>query len=140
MARLEFFVVSRSVSIDQATNFASVLEILEVIQTSSFPAIIPQCVAMSLWRQEPGDEDRDYQLTLRITTPSDITHEMQSNFRLTSPRHRVIQRIHGMHIEREGQLRFEAILNGDHAAEHIIDIWPGEAVDTVDSPASGSAA
>ena len=122
MARLEFFVVSRSVAIDQATNQASVFEILEVVQAARFPALIQQCVAVSLWRREPGDEDRDFSLVLRVTTPAGSTHEIRTNFRLSSPRHRVMQRIQGLPIEREGRLRFEAILNAAHAAEHLVDI------------------
>ena len=132
MALLEFFVVPRSVAIDQTTNVASVLEILEAIPTPSFPLLIPQCVAMSLWREEPGDEDRDFQLVLRITTPSNTEHVMRTNFRMTNARHRVTQRIQGLPIESEGQLRFEAILNDQHAAEHVVDI---QRVDPVDSPA-----
>lgn len=134
MARLEFFVVSKSVAVDQATNFASVLEILEVIQTAKLPAIIPECVAISLWRVEPGDAQRDQQLLLRITSPGGSTNEVRSNFRLTTPRHRVLQRIQGLPVDQEGQIRFELILNGQHAAEHVVDVQRGGAVDALASP------
>lgn len=134
MARLEFFVVSRSVSVDQATNHASVFEILEVIQASEFPAIIPECVAVSLWRREPGDEAKDFQLLLRVTIPSGAVTEIRSNFRMSSLRHRVMQRIQGLPIESEGQLRFEAVLNGEHAAEHVVDVLRSGPADVVESP------
>ena len=134
MARLEFFVVSKSVAVDQATNFASVLEILEVIQTAQFPAMIPECVAISLWRVEPGDQDRDHQLVLRITSPGGTTNEIRSNFRLTAPRHRVLQRIQGLPVETDGQIRFELILNGQHSAEHVVDVQRGGVVDALASP------
>jgi len=133
MARLEFFVVSQSVSIDQATNRSSVFEILEVVQAPVFPTVIHQCVAISLWRREPGDEGQEFQLLLRITTPSGQKHEIRSNFRLTSPRHRVMQRIQGLPIESEGELRFEAILNEKHAAEHVVDVLRGGPGDAVES-------
>jgi hypothetical protein len=135
MARLEFFVVSQSIAVDDATNYVSVLEILEQIQVPSFPKVIPQCVAVSLWRKEAGDEESDFQLLLRITTPPDGVHEIRTNFRLTAPRHRVIQRIQGLPITGEGQLRFEAIINGQHAADHIIDVQQAGVVDTIGSPA-----
>jgi hypothetical protein len=135
MARLEFFVVSKAVSIDQSTNQASVFEILEEAHVPSFPAFIPSCVAMSLWRREPGDEKEDFQLLLRLTTPSGKSHDLRTNFRFTAPRHRITQRIEGLPIEREGELRFEAILNDKHAAEHVVDIHHGGSVDSVESPA-----
>ena len=105
MARLGFFVVSKAVSIDQATNLASVFEILEEIRADSFPARIPSCVAMSLWRREPGDKGQDFQLLLRVTIPNADSVEVRSNFRLDGPRHRVLQRIEGLPIGGEGELR-----------------------------------
>lgn len=134
MARLEFFVVSKSVAVDQATNFASVLEILEVIQTAQFPALIPECVAFSLWRAEPGDADRDHQLVLRITSPGGVSNEIRSSYRLTTPRHRVLQRIQGLPVEKDGRIRFELILNGQHAAEHVVDVQRGPAAEGPASP------
>ena len=134
MARLEFFVVSRAVSIDQSTNYASILEILEVIQSESFPAMIPQCVATSLWRQEPGDEEKDYQLLLKVFLPSGETHEVRTNFRFGAHRHRVMQRIYSLPVHEAGQIRFEAVLNGEHAAEHVVDVIAGQPIDTVASP------
>jgi hypothetical protein len=139
MARLEFFVVSKSISIDQSTNQTSIFEILEEVHASAFPVFIPSCVAMSLWRREQGDQEQDFQLLLRITTPTHAVHEVRTNFRLGSPRHRVTQRIEGLPLEGEGKLRFEAILNGEHAAEHLVDIHRGARVDSVASPAKPAA-
>lgn len=134
MARLEFFVVSNSVAIDQTTNSASVFEILEATMTPGFPLIIPRCVAMSLWRREAGDEGLDFQLLLRVTTPDGEIHELPSNFRMSEARHRMMQRIQGLTLRAAGELRFEVILNGKHAADHIVDISLIEPPGTQDRP------
>ena len=131
MARLEFFVVSKAVSIDQTTNQMSVFEILEEMTTSSFPVQIPSLVAISLWRQEQGDQEQDYQLLLQITTPSGTSHDFRTNFRLAGRRHRITQRIEGMVLEKEGVVRFEVILNDKHAAEHIVDILRVDPIDII---------
>ncbi len=134
MARLEFFVVSKAVSIDQTTNQISVFEILEEMDASSFPAQIQSLVAISLWRQEQGDQEQDFQLLLQITTPSGTSHDFRTNFRLSGRRHRVTQRIEGMILEKEGVLRFEVILNDQHAAEHIVDILRTDPIDVIKKP------
>lgn len=126
MARLEFFVVSRSVSMDQSTNQASIFEILEEVHPSSFPSIIQSCVATSLWLKEPDDEGKDFQMILRITTPDEKVFELASDFRLTARRHRVTQRVEGLPVLKEGEFRFEAILNSKYVAKHIIDVSLGE--------------
>ena len=122
MARLEFFVVAEDVSVDQTTNQASVFSILEEIRTTDFPTVIPKCVALALWRQEAGDEDRDFQMALRVRLPNGEEHTQETNFRMTRTRHRIINRIQGLPLPGEGQLRFEVLLNGVHAAEHIVTV------------------
>jgi len=131
MARLEFFVVSVSASVDQTTNQASIFDIIEEVKATAFPSLLHSCVAFSLWRREPGDEERDFQLILRITTPGGAIHDFPSNFRMPAARHRTLVRVQGLLVEQPGQLRFEAILNGTHAAEHVVDvqqITPSETV------------
>ena len=134
MARLEFFVVSRGVSVDQFTNQASIFEIIEEVHATSFPASIQSCVAMSLWRREPGDEEHDFQVLLRTTLPSGTIHDLRTNFRFTGPRHRITQRLEGLPIEQEGELRFEVLLNDEHGAEHIVDIHLSDSGDATELP------
>lgn len=122
MARLEFFVVSNSVSIDRQTNLATIIEVAEVFTFPDFPGMVINCVAFSLWRREEGEEGKDFQVALRIASPDADDFEMRSNFKMTRLRHRMVQRVQGIPILREGQVRFEVLLNGEHAAEHIVDV------------------
>lgn len=123
MPKLECFLVAESVSIDQTTNEASVFNILEHFRIPEFPTVLPKCAAFSLWRKEPGDEDRDWQALLEITLPDGSTPQFSLNFRFTaSPRHRLTQRFLGLPLRREGELRFELRLNGEHVAEHLVTV------------------
>lgn len=133
MARLEFFVVSESVSIDQTSNAASVFNILEEIGTPQFPILIPYCAAISLWCREEADRDEDFQCTLRIIRPGGERNDISTNFRPVRPRHRVVQRIQGLQLTQAGELRFELLLNGKHAADHIVTVVQVRPIDVAGS-------
>ena len=138
MPQLEFFVVSKSDSVDQVTNKDSVLDILEEIHVDSFPVIVQRCVAMSLWNAEAGDEQTDYQIMLKVTRPGETTDDYKINLRKTGPpRHRILQRILGLPLKKEGILRFEILLNDEHRASHIVIVHPsGTANSTPESDQS----
>jgi hypothetical protein len=41
---------------------------------------------------------------------------------MTSARHRIVNRIHGLPVTAEGEVQFELLLNGQHVASHAITI------------------
>jgi hypothetical protein len=82
--------------------------------------VIPTAVAVSFWNIEEGDEGRDFQAVVRITTPSGASNESTTNFRMVRPRHRVMNQILGIPVDGTGNVRFELLLNGRHVAEHIV--------------------
>ncbi len=122
MARLELFVVSEGVSIDQLTNQLSLFNILEQVASTKFPFPLPFAAAVSLWVAEDGDDSRDFQCLLRVILPNGIQHEFTSNFNFRARRHRVIQRLEGLPINVTGVLRFEVLLNGEYIASHEVDV------------------
>lgn len=133
MARLEYFLVSKSSSVDIVTNEISAFEILEEIHVADFPVIYPGCVAITVLRLEEGDEEKDFQGLLCITTPSGDTNEHRVNFRMTSTRHRLIQRLVGLPLTEAGVLKFEIKLNDKHLAEHFVDVHHSGPLDTTGS-------
>ncbi len=133
MARLEYFIVSKSSSVDISTNEVSAFEILEEIHVENFPFIYPGCVAITVLRPEEGDEEKDFQGRLCVTLPSGETNENRVNFRMTSVRHRLIQRIVGLPLTEAGILKFEIKVNDEHFAEHIVDIHHSRPLDTTGS-------
>ena len=73
MPNLEYFLICESLSTDRETNRVSLFNVLEELQvlgkeeTSAQPVPFPrQLVAVSCWNREPGDENQDYQATLKI--------------------------------------------------------------------------
>jgi hypothetical protein len=122
MARLELFVVSEGVSLDQLTNQLSLFSVLEEVRSPDFPFVLPSAAAVSLWMKEAGDDDRDFQCMLRVTLTDGSQREFTSNFRFRARRHRVILKIQGFPLNEPGMLRFEVLLNGEYAASHEVDV------------------
>jgi len=122
MAHMEFFIVSEELSIDQQTNRLSVFNVLEQIASPNFPVQLLSATAVSLWVANPGDEERDFQCTLRVISPNGDCSDFPSNFRFRARRHRVIQRLKGFPINEPGVLRFEVMLNGEYQASHEVDV------------------
>jgi hypothetical protein len=122
MARLELFVVSEGVSVDQFTNQLSLFSVLEEVTPPDFPFVLPSAATISLWMKEAGDDDRDFQCMMRVLLPDGNRHELTTNFRFRGRRHRVIQRIQGVPLTEPGVLRFEVLLNGEYIASHEVDV------------------
>lgn len=123
MARLEYFVVAESVSVDQTTNLTSVFNISEMVVAEKFPVVL-KCAAVSLWHIALEDDGKDWQVTLKVTPPGEETKSFTTNFSVRSEklRHRVIQRIEFLPVKEAGNLLFEILLNGEHAADHIVTV------------------
>jgi hypothetical protein len=134
MARLELFVVSESVSVDQQTNRLSLFNVIEQVASTKFPSVLPAAVAVSMWMADAGDDVRDFQCTLRFTLPNGKQHEFASNFKFRARRHRVIQRVEGFPLNEPGMLRFEVLLNGEYVASHEVDVSKIDAKDQETPP------
>ena len=127
MPKLEYFIVSEGVSVDRQTNRVSLFNVLEEAHLDRFPAAIPQVVVTSAWNREPLDEDVDYQVQLRIYAPGEESHrEFTTNIRIETDRHRVLQRIVNLQVSQPGELKFEVLINGQHAASHVVTIHQAE--------------
>jgi len=127
MAKLEFFLVCESVSVDQRTNRISLFNVVENVNADTFPGLMTEVVAAALWRREDGDQTRDFQATLRLTGIFDKPIESRSNFKLVDQRHRTFFLLQGVPVPRAGDLRFELLLNDAHVAEHIVTVATGPA-------------
>jgi hypothetical protein len=125
MPKLEYFLVSESLSVDQETNNVSVFSILEEL-SGPLPLAIPRLVAISSWNIEPDERDRDYQVALRIRLPSGEvmpeSKDFKVNFTTTRMRHRIFQHVHGLRVNEAGELTLEVLLDGEHKASHTIAI------------------
>lgn len=122
MPRLDLLVVSESISIDQSTNQLSIFGVLEQVNGSGFPLIIPALVLTAVWMPDAGDELRDWQMTTRVRTPRGAQHEITTNFRFgPGRRHRVMQRAMGLPIDGAGRVVFDVLLNGELKGSYVVD-------------------
>ena len=80
MARVGYFVVCEGVSVDQLSNNITLFNIFE----SCSPGQLPKAVAISSWHREEGDEDRDFQASLRIISGERRIGDFPQNFRMTA--------------------------------------------------------
>ena len=124
MARLEYFMVAESISIDVNTNRVSIFNVIEDVRCTSFPQVIAQIAAIVSWNREDGDEDQDFQAQLNIRGPMGRgPFELLCNFRFErSLRMRNQFVLNGIPLISEGELQVEICLNGQHQASHTIMI------------------
>ena len=127
MPKLEYFLVSESVSVDQLTNRTSLFNILEEVRANKFPAVIPQVVVTSAWNREIGDEDIDYQVKIRISLPGEEEpKDFSMNFKVESNRHRLFQGFEHLQIQQPGELKFEVFINDEYIASHTVSVQKDE--------------
>ncbi len=130
MAKLEYFIVCESSSVDAEKNRISLFHILEDIFPDKFPYEISKLDAVSLWNLEPADLDTDFQATLAISVPGiERVVEVPLNLSRGYMRHRAAVTITGIPIICPGELLFEVKLNGAHGATHIVYIHDAPALD-----------
>ena len=120
MAILEYFLVSESVSLDQLTNQTSIFNVMEELGVFGLPGRVEKCVAISLWRAEEDDIERDFQATIHVQLPGGENRDFPINFRITGTRHRIVHRFGGIPITAYGELQFELRLNGETKAHHFV--------------------
>ena len=130
MARLEYFIVCESTSVDVENNRISFFHVLEDIYPDQFPYLIPRLDAVSLWNLSPDDQGTDFQAMVAIRLPGiERVVEIPMNLSRGYMRHRAAVTITGIPISRPGELVFEVKLNGAHGATHIVYIHDTPALD-----------
>ena len=123
MPKLEYFIVTESVSVDQFTNKISLFEVLETIHVPKFPAAFNRMFVVSAWNAEPGDESRDFQIQIKINPPDGSEPQtFEHNVPMPAARCRNIQCLQGIPFKCAGKFTIELSLNKEHFAFHTIDV------------------
>jgi hypothetical protein len=131
MPKLEYFLVSESISVDREQNAVSIFNILEevAIPNAGFRGI-PKLVALSSWIFEPEDIGQDFQVTVKVVLPGvagpEIIKEFPINFTAPKARQRIYHRISGLPLKAAGDVVFQLLLNGEHQASHTITVRQDE--------------
>ncbi len=127
MPKLEYFLVSESISVDQRTNRLSLFNILSEFRSDQFPAVIPQAVVISAWNYESGDEDIDYQVKVHVSLPGkEKPKNFSTNIKIESNRHRLFQEFVNLQIAKPGELKFEVFINDEYIASHTVLVQQDE--------------
>ncbi len=125
MPKLEYFLVSDSLSVDQETNNVSLFGICEEF-TTTLPGQMPHVVATSSWLVDSTDRNEDFQATLRVRldgeSVSSKLDDFKINFTTERDRHRIFHHVNGLKLSKPGELEFEILLDGKHQATHTLTV------------------
>jgi hypothetical protein len=124
MPKLEYFLVSEGVSVDQRTNKASIFDVCEEI---IIPGLVPHLVAISSWNIGPDEREKDFQATLRVRLNGESVSKELDGFKINftteqGERHRIFHYINGLRLEKPGILEFEVLLDGQRCACHTVTV------------------
>jgi len=125
MPRLEYFVVSEGLSVDQRTNNVSLFGVCEEYKTT-IPGFFAKLVATSSWNIDPEEHGNDFQATLRVKLNEESVLPELDNFKINfttdRDRHRIFHYIDNLKVMKPGNLVFEILLDGKHQAYHTVTV------------------
>ena len=123
MPKLEYFLISEGVSVDQITNRLSIFNVFENVNAYDFPTRVPLVIAVVSLVKEDGDQGKDFQLILKIHSPEEEkTFEFSMNFIMKSERHRLLLNVDNMQIKAPGVITFEIYLNGNLLTTRTVNV------------------
>lgn len=148
MPKLEYFLISESVSVDRETNRISVFNVIEDfhltgihlatqqpgIESAELPpnsaegksrlqGIISGFVAVACFNREEGDEGRKFLGNLTLRSNDTVCFSQDMPFQLENLRNRVIMRFVGLPEISAGVLRFVFNVDGKEAASHTVNVF-----------------
>jgi hypothetical protein len=125
MPSLEYFLVARSVVIDQFTNAVSVFSIVDEIVPKKLPATFMRLTALiglNVEKDELGQQ-ASYRVAVRIPG-QDAPLESEFDFTLEWFRHRYAPSFIGVTVPAAGNLEFTLYINDQEVARHQVLIHP----------------
>jgi hypothetical protein len=136
MARLEYFIVCRAISVDIDTEEITLSQVIEDVFPEEFPNQLPRIVAVSSWEMTPEELGMEFQAILRVFIPGSLEGaDFPMNLARGRRRYRAIQGVTQIPLLGPGDLKFEVLLNGQHGATHVVTVQPPgtRATDTASS-------
>jgi hypothetical protein len=132
MPKLEYFLLCESISVDQETNRVSLFNVLEDLHlakspnenNNKLPFILNQFVAVAVFNREPEDSDREFEASLKYNLPDGTHKDHKIKFKMERNRQRIVMRFVGMPpVAKDGLLRFDLAVNGEHKGTHTIQLF-----------------
>lgn len=129
MPRLQLFVCARGSSVDRFTNNLSIFELLEGVAPETYPALLPNLVAVSVFTKGPTEEREIYPFVLKVKKGKEVILRTDLNIDFQGlARSRSIATIQGILLVEPGTL--EVCLSdsrGTVVGRYNIECRPGSA-------------
>ena len=123
MPKLEYFLVSESISVDLITNRISFFHVIEELRSPHVPFHIAKLVATATWILSEEDIGHEIETSVRITVPGVAEPiNFPQRFVAERRRHRINWGIVGLAVQGFGELVFDVLLNDQHQASHSVTI------------------
>jgi hypothetical protein len=125
MPRLEYFLVSEDVSVDQSTGRLSIFNVLNDVEFDEIPAVIHKLVVVACWiaEQPEVDEHLECQAQIRFEMPGgEEGRTFNANFTVEQKRQQILYRVEMVPIRLAGEVRIDLSLSGQHQATHSISV------------------
>ena len=119
-------------SVDQETNLVSIFNVLEDLHLAQTPKIgetkpayiLNQFVAVAVFNREPNEDEKEFEACLKYNLPDGTHKEHRIRFKMERNRHRVVMRFVGMPpVAKDGLLRFDLSVDGEHKGTHTIRLF-----------------
>jgi hypothetical protein len=123
MARLEYFVVSESISVDVNHNTVSLFHILNGMQLFEFPGSIPRLAVASAWVFDDPEIERkqEFQIRFEIRVPGARAPKIfRANMVAESRFENLHVEIQNVPVEGAGDIVFEVYLDDERQASHLL--------------------
>lgn len=143
MPKLEYFLLCESISVDQETNRVSLFNVLEDLHLVKLPKegeskslfVLNQFVAVAVFNREPEDKNQEFEACVSYNLPDGMHKEHKLCFRMERNRRRIVMRFVGMPpVDKDGILRFDLSINGDHKGTHTIQMFSDETANGESNP------
>ena len=82
----------------------------------------PVMYTVSVFVAEDEDEGSSYESVIRVVVPGGESHEIKANWTVSGRRQRLFNCLKGIPIREVGTVVLELLLNGEHVAQHIVDV------------------
>ncbi len=95
-------------AVDAQSNTVTLFSVLEQVGGASLPIALPSFVIVTLWQREEGEDGTKFFQRTRLLGPDgEEIFNLEGDFRLEKPRHRMFLTVGGTPFKQEGRYNIE---------------------------------
>ena len=119
--KLLLLVCAETSVVDQATNRASLFNLLEEVATPTFPILIYSTVVYTSWEREEADSDTQADVSVKLNDKQLFTAQLAINFQ-QAMRCRSVLTALGLVLTEPGTLVFDIIFGGQVLGSYHVPV------------------